>query len=137
MIEALTVGDAAGKGMLDALVDQLLAAELEPLAARKRWIAGQLKTKGRLTLDDGAVKVLREAGRSLLPVGVTGSSGNFVRGDVVLCVDASGAEVAKGLVNYTSDETRRILGCASDEIETRLGYVEEEELVHRDNMVLL
>ncbi len=115
----------------------LLGAELEPLAARKRWIAGQLKIKGRLVLDDGAVKVLREAGRSLLAVGVMESSGDYLRGDVVLCVDPRGSEVAKGLVNYPSAETNQILGCSSDEIEARLGYVEKAELIHRDNMVLV
>jgi glutamate 5-kinase len=88
-------------------------------------------------LDDGAVKVLREAGRSLLAVGVMESSGDYLRGDVVLCVDPRGSEVAKGLVNYPSAETNQILGCSSDEIEARLGYVEKAELIHRDNMVLV
>jgi len=81
--------------------------------------------------------VLREAGRSLLAVGVVESSGDYLRGDVVSMVDSRGSDVAKGLINYPSAEADRILGCSSDEIESRLGYVEEPELVHRDNMVLV
>jgi len=107
------------------------------IAARKQWLAGQLQTRGRLTLDDGAVKVLTGAGKSLLPVGVRAVEGNFVRGEVVLCVDQGGREIARGLVNYSSDETARILGIASDRIEAVLGYVDEPELIHRDNMVVM
>jgi glutamate 5-kinase len=115
----------------------LLAPDVEILLARKRWIAGQLKTKGELVLDAGAVRMLQHGGKSLLPVGVTHANGRFSRGDVVLCVDPAGHPVAKGLVNYASDEARKILGCATREIETRLGYVDEPELMHRDNLVLL
>jgi len=118
-------------------VGTLLVADVEPLVARKRWIAGQLRTRGELTLDAGAVRVLRSQGRSLLPVGVTASRGQYARGDVVLCLDPDGNAVAKGLVNYSSAETERILGCTSVEISERLGYVEEPELVHRDNLVIL
>lgn len=107
------------------------------LAARKQWLAGRLQVRGRLMLDAGAVKVLREAGRSLLPVGVTGVEGAFSRGEMVTCVGPDGAEVARGLVNYSADETRRIMGQASDRIEAILGYVDEPELVHRDNIVLV
>ena len=107
------------------------------VVARKQWLAGQLQIHGRLTLDDGAVKVLRQAGRSLLPVGVTAVDGQFARGEVVVCVDPAGAEVARGLVNYSSEETARIIGRPSDQIEGILGYVDEPELIHRDNMVLV
>lgn len=107
------------------------------LAARKQWLAGQLQVKGRLTLDAGAVKVLREAGRSLLPVGVRAIEGRFVRGEMVACCDADGREVARGLVNYSAEETQRILGQPSDRIEALLGYVGEPELIHRDNMILV
>jgi len=107
------------------------------VAARKQWLAGQLQTRGTLTLDDGAVKVLRTAGKSLLPVGVKDVAGRFARGEVVVCVDLAGHEVARGLVNYSADETARILGKPSDQIEAILGYVDEPELIHRDNMIVL
>ncbi len=118
-------------------VGTLLGGRLEPLDARKRWIVGQLKARGRLTLDAGAVRMLCEGGKSLLAVGVTHTEGSYVRGEVVLCLDPEGNPVAKGLVNYSSDQTARILGCNSHEIESRLGLLEEPELVHRDNLVLL
>jgi glutamate 5-kinase len=108
-----------------------------PLAARKRWLAGQLQPKGRLMLDEGAVRVLKQAGRSLLPVGVTAVEGAFRRGEVVSCCDAAGNAIARGLVNYAADEARRIIGQPSERIEQLLGYVDEPELIHRDNLVLL
>ena len=120
-----------------ASVGTLLGGRFEPLDARKRWIVGQLKARGRLTLDAGAVKVLCEGGKSLLPVGVSESLGSYARGDVVLCLSPEGKPVAKGLINYSSEQAERILGCNSDEIEARLGFLEEPELVHRDNLVLL
>jgi len=107
------------------------------LAARKQWLAGPARTAGRLVLDDGAVRVIREAGKSLLPVGVTRVEGEFGRGEVVSCLDAQGREVARGLVNYSSEEAARIVGQSSDRFESILGYVDEPELIHRDNMVVL
>lgn len=107
-----------------------------PLVARKRWLAGHLQLKGKLVLDDGAVRVLRESGRSLLPVGVTAVEGNFNRGEAVACVDSRGQEIARGLVNYNAEETRKIKGLPSSEVESILGYVDEPELIHRDNLVL-
>ncbi|MGC3874158.1 glutamate 5-kinase [Halomonas sp. GXIMD04776] len=115
----------------------LLRPEHAPLAARKRWLAGQLQVRGSLTLDAGAVSVLRERGSSLLPVGVKALSGRFVRGDMVVCLDEQGERVAKGLVNYGSDEAARILGQPSHRIEGLLGYMEAPELIHRDNLVIL
>ena len=115
----------------------LLEASSSPIAARKLWLAGQLQTRGQLVLDDGAVRVLRESGRSLLPVGVRDVRGRFSRGDVVACVDANGAEVARGLVNYSADEAARIAGQPSRRISEILGYLDDEELIHRDNLVLL
>jgi glutamate 5-kinase len=114
----------------------LLTAKQEPLAARKQWLAGMLKVAGQLQLDDGAVNVLRHSGKSLLAVGVCKVSGEFSRGDLVACVDSAGVEVARGLVNYNSEETARLMGQGSDRIEKLLGYRDEEELIHRDNLVL-
>ena len=93
-----------------------------------------MRCSGSLTIDQGAVTVLREAGRSLLPVGVTAVDGKFSRGEVVACVDQNGKEVARGLVNYSDEEARKIIGFSSDQIEGRLGYVDEPELIHRDNL---
>jgi glutamate 5-kinase len=90
-----------------------------------------------LLLDDGAVKVLRESGRSLLPVGVVGVVGEFVRGEVVACRAADGRDIARGLVNYGSEDARKIMRQPSDRIEDVLGYVDEPELIHRDNLVLI
>ncbi|GKW49383.1 glutamate 5-kinase [Halomonas sp. NCCP-2165] len=115
----------------------LLRPEQAPMAARKRWLAGQLQVRGHLTLDAGAVKVLRSRGSSLLPVGVRAVSGQFVRGDMVVCVDEAGKRVAKGLVNYGADEARQLLGQPSHQIEAILGYMEAPELIHRDNLVVL
>ena len=114
----------------------LLAATVLPLVARKRWIAGQMKPKGELVVDAGAAAAMRERGVSLLPVGVVAVRGDFVRGDVVRCVTESGEAVAQGLVNYSSVEAWRLAGAASDEIFGLLGYVEEPELMHRDNLVI-
>ena len=107
------------------------------LASRKQWLAGQLQAKGRLMLDAGAVRVLRQSGSSLLAVGVTAVEGDFQRGEVVSCHDSDGAAVARGLVNYDVAEARKIIGQPSEKIEQLLGYVDEPELIHRDNLVLL
>lgn len=106
-------------------------------AARKQWLADHLRTSGKLVLDAGAVKVLEAEGKSLLPIGVIGVEGYFERGDVVACVDTQGKEVARGLVNYSASETARIMRKPSREIEVILGYVDEAELIHRDNLILL
>ena len=108
-----------------------------PLAARKRWLAGHPGVRGTLVLDDGAVSVLRRSGRSLLAVGVCDVHGEFARGEIVRCVDLRQVEVARGLVNYGADETRRIMGQPSERIASLLGYVDEPELIHRDNLVLM
>jgi len=114
----------------------LLVADKALLAARKQWLAGHLQMRGELVLDDGAVAVLKEKQVSLLPVGVSAVSGSFSRGEMVLCVDSKGDRVACGLVNYDASESRQIAGVASVDIEALLGYVDEPELIHRDNMVV-
>lgn len=106
------------------------------LGARKQWLAGHVQVRGQLSLDAGAVRVLREAGRSLLPIGVTAVGGEFRRGEIVACIDPDGGEVARGLVNYSAQEARSIMGRPSDAIADILGYVDEPELIHRDNLVL-
>jgi glutamate 5-kinase len=114
-----------------------LVAETPTLAARKQWLADHVQLAGRLTLDAGAVRALKREGKSLLPIGVVAVAGEFERGEVVGCFDGEGSEVARGLVNYGALEAARILRKPSTEIEAILGYVDEPELIHRDNMVLL
>jgi glutamate 5-kinase len=118
-------------------IGTLLTARTAPIAARKQWLADHLTVSGVLTLDAGAAKALVRDGKSLLPIGVTAVAGDFARGEIVGCVDPDGKQVARGLANYSSDETRRIMRRASGEIEAVLGYVDEPELIHRDNLVLL
>ena len=133
-------------GQADSILQHIRAAEFrgtflgvleEPLAARKRWLAGQLKVAGRLVIDAGAERVLRERGGSLLAVGVTQVAGTFERGELVSCVTDDNREVARGLVNYSAAESTRILGKSSAHIESLLGYVDEPELIHRDNLALI
>jgi glutamate 5-kinase len=115
----------------------LLAPERGPLAARKQWLAGHLQTRGTLVLDAGAVKALATGRKSLLPVGVKALQGSFRRGEMVICVDPDGREVARGLANYSALEAQKIIGQSSDAIERLLGYVDEPELIHRDNLILV
>lgn len=117
-------------------VGTMLSAGQKPLAARKQWLAGQLQVKGQLVLDAGAVKVLTQQGRSLLAVGVRQVVGKFTRGDLVSCVNADGVEVARGLVNYNANEAARIQGQSTESIAGILGYREDDELIHRDNLVI-
>ncbi|MHB8920682.1 MAG: glutamate 5-kinase [Halothiobacillus sp.] len=107
------------------------------LAARKQWLAGQLRARGTLHVDFGAAAALRQGGCSLLPIGVTQVEGEFTRGDLVRIVDASGKDFARGLVNYGTEHARKICRQPSSAIAALLGFVEEDELVHRDNLVLL
>jgi len=118
-------------------IGTLLKPAQQSTTARKRWLAGQLQVKGALTLDDGAVTMLREKGKSLLAIGVTEAKGDFRRGEVVTCVDRHGAEIARGLINYSGDEVRRIKGKASTRIQEILGYIDDDELIHRDDLVIL
>lgn len=117
-------------------IGTFLRAKTSPLAARKQWLADHVQITGRLTLDAGAIRALVQDGKSLLPIGVTRLDGEFERGAIVSCVDPENIEIARGLVNYGSSEARRIAGRPSVEIESILGYVDEPELIHRDNLVL-
>lgn len=125
----LKIADNEGTGTL-------LSVAHSPLAARKQWLAGHKRPAGTLVLDEGACRVLVERGSSLLAVGVAAVHGEFNRGEIVSCTDREGREVARGLVNYDAGETRRIMGQSSDSIEELLGYVDGEELIHRDNLVV-
>ncbi len=107
-----------------------------PTTARKQWLAGQLVLKGLLRLDAGAARVLQHSGSSLLAIGVCGAEGDFGRGDAVACITPEGHEIARGLVNYTVAEVRTIMGHHSEEIKSRLGYIADPELIHRDNLVI-
>ncbi len=118
-------------------IGTLLAAPALTLAARKQWLAGHLQVSGKLVLDSGAVNALRAGGKSLLPIGVRNVLGEFGRGAVVACIGEDGSNIAHGLVNYNADEARRIAGHASQEIEALLGYGGDQEIIHRDNLVLL
>jgi glutamate 5-kinase len=116
-------------------VGTLLTTDKQPQPARKQWLASLLYPKGAVTLDDGAVRGISDLGRSLLPVGVVDVSGDFVRGDLVRCLDAEGQEIARGLCNYSAVEARKLLGRTSTEIESILGFGGDEELIHRDNLI--
>ena len=118
-------------------IGTLLTAATPTLAARKQWLASHLQVAGKLVLDRGAINALRSGGKSLLPIGVRSVFGEFERGAVVACVGEDGSDIARGLTNYNAEESRRIAGHASQEIEALLGYGGDAEIIHRDNMVLL
>jgi glutamate 5-kinase len=118
-------------------IGTLLSTDLGRITARKQWLAGQPKLAGVLALDEGAIQVLQKGGKSLLAVGVTGVQGQFNRGEIVSCVNTNGKEIARGLINYSADETRKIMKHPSTKIESLLGYINEDELIHRDNLILV
>jgi len=128
VLERLAAGEAIGT--------QLIARQA-PLAARRQWLADHLQVRGRIYIDAGAARALTEQGKSLLPIGVIDVQGEFQRGEVVACIDPEGRDIARGLANYSADETRRICRQPSHRIEAILGYVDEPELIHRDNLALL
>lgn len=119
------------------MLGTLLLADSEPETARKQWIAGHLQSHGELVLDAGAVRALREGGKSLLPIGVVAARGSFERGQLVVCVDEQGKRVAKGLVNYCQKDAVKILRTPSAQIESKLGFLAEAEIIHRDNLVVI
>lgn len=114
-----------------------LRAQEVKLIAKKQWMADHLRVSGLVRLDEGATKALLEGGKSLLPIGVVAVEGGFERGDVIACFGANGIEIARGLVNYNAEETTKIMRQPSQDISAILGYVDESELIHRDNLVLL
>lgn len=128
VLQRLAAGDTLGTW---------LESGSAPRSARRQWLAGLVTCRGVVEIDEGAAAVLRNSGKSLLPVGVRSVDGRFRRGDVLLCRDTRGADVARGLSNYSAEELRRIMGHSSRDIPAVLGYGGEPELIHRDNMVLL
>lgn len=128
VLAAIAAGEAPGTTLLP---------DTTPVTARKQWLAAHLQMRGRLIIDEGAARRLRADGSSLLPVGVVRAEGDFSRGEVVACETESGERIAIGLVNYDAAEAARIARHKSSDIQGILGYTNEEELIHRDNMVVL
>jgi glutamate 5-kinase len=150
-IEAARIATAAGirtvitegrspQNIVKILQGEPMGTQFEPqvgsINARKRWIAHGLMPVGKLYLDAGAVKALQQAGKSLLAAGITGIIGEFHHHDAVQLCDSSGLEIARGIVNYSSNELQKICGAQSEQIAKILGYAGEETIVHRDNLVL-
>ena len=121
----------------DEAIGTFLHSREIKLLARKKWLADNLKSKGKIFVDIGAENALINKGKSLLVAGVTKVVGSFDRGEVIQCVNESGREISKGLVNYNSEEVKKIIGVSSDKIESILGYVNESSLIHRNNMIIL
>lgn len=128
VITRLAQGEAIGS---------FLEASVGHLAARKQWLAGHMRCAGELHLDDGAVDVLQNKNASLLPIGVKSVNGVFNRGEVVACLRPDGVEIARGLVNYPSDECKQIIGKSSKQIPEILGYEDDPELINRENLILM
>lgn len=118
-------------------IGTLLFSEQQPLEARKLWLAGLMKSKGVLVLDDGAVQAIKKGGVSILPIGIVDIKGEFSEGEMVTCVDLAGSDIAKGLVNYSSADALRIKGISSSHVNEVLGYQGEAEIMHCDNLVIL
>jgi glutamate 5-kinase len=114
-----------------------LLADMPVKVARKLWLADHLQVRGYVVLDAGATRALLAEGKSLLPIGVEDVRGNFERGEAVACLDTSGREIARGLINYSARESRKIMRQPTSQIEAILGYVDEYELIHRNNLVIL
>jgi glutamate 5-kinase len=140
----ITVNIISGKtkGVISSLLGGArFGTEFKPqktrLTSKKGWIAYACRTKGSITVDEGAAKALIRGGKSLLPSGIVSRSGSFEAGDAVYCLDPSGKRIAKGLTNYSSAEIEKIKGKKTAEIEAILGYQYSDEVIHRDNLVLL
>lgn len=114
-----------------------LLSDAQPMHAREKWIADHLRSDGAIRVDAGAAKAIRERHTSLLPVGVTAVHGEFLRGDVVSCLNPEGEEIARGIVNYSSGEVRQIAGVQSEEVSAILGFVAHPEVIHKDNLTLV
>lgn len=131
-IESVITGIIKGKDL-----GTYLKSTIAPLAARNQWLAGQLQVKGYLELKKSAINNLKNGEQSLLAIGVKKVSGDFKRGELISCVDKQGNEIARGLINYNIDETLKIIGKMSNEFETILGYADNDELIHWNNMMVI
>ena len=118
-------------------IGTLILSKGEALSSRKHWIAFNPKPKGDVIVDDGAKKAIVQKGKSLLPSGVIKIRGTFDRGDLVTCLGPRGKEFARGLVNYSATELEKIKGLRSNQIESTLGYKYSDEVIHRDDLVVL
>ncbi len=118
-------------------VGTLLTTSKDTLQAKKQWLANQAYLKGRVTIDSGAVTAIIKSGKSLLPIGVKSITGEFKRGEIISCIDLDGKEIARGLSNYDSIQATSIMGKSSEEIGELLDCKDEDELIHRDNMILI
>jgi glutamate 5-kinase len=118
-------------------IGTLILSKGEALSSRKHWIAFNPKPKGDVIVDDGAKKAIVQKGKSLLPSGIVKVRGSFHQGDLVTCLGPRGKEFARGLVNYSATELEKIKGLRSDQIETTLGYKYSDEVIHRDDLVVL
>ena len=128
VISRLLAGEAVGTLFLPASTK---------LQSRKRWIGYARRSKGKLVVDEGASRAIREQGSSLLPVGIANVEGEFNPGDTVSVVDFTGKEIARGLANYNAEETKLIRRCKTREIQAKLGRHDYDEVIHRDNLVVL
>ena len=138
----MVIASGAHDGVVQEVLDGKLVGTLFPprqnrLQFRKRWLAFGARIKGRLTVDKGCTQALLSSGSSLLAAGIKAVEGNFEQGSTVSILNQDGWEIARGLVNYNTDETRKIMGAHTHEITKILGHKPYDEVVHRDNMVLL
>ncbi len=117
-------------------IGTLFTSAQSRVAARKQWLLGHIQLAGKVTVDGGAACAVAEKHASLLPVGCIGVDGHFHRGELVAVVDGEGKEIARGLINYSSEETAKLLRTDSGHIDEKLGYAHEDELIHRDNMAV-
>ena len=141
-VHTYIVNGVQPQAVLQVLAGAAIGTHIYPavasrLSSRKRWIGYTLKAKGEIVVDAGAKRALTAQGKSLLPSGVLDVSGTFRFGDAVYCVDASAHRFAQGLVNYSAAELKAIRGQHTSAIETLLGYRASDEVIHRDNLVLL
>ena len=129
--------DVLGKLLAGRRLGTVFVPASKKLSGRRRWIGQAARPKGTLRVDDGAARALTERGKSLLPSGITAVEGGFARGDTVAVAGPDGREIARGLSNYPAEQTRRIAGLKSSQIEKHLGCRPYDEVIHRDNMTLL